>query len=46
MNPMQSTRRAFLSRASLGLGSLALGNMIDPSVLSGATSGVSGLPHH
>lgn len=34
-------RRAFLSRSALGMGSLALGSM-----LNGASPGVGGLPHH
>ena len=46
MNPLQATRRAFLSRASLGLGSLALGRLIGPSLLEAATSGIGGMPHY
>jgi len=34
-------RRAFLSRSALGMGSLALGSM-----LNGAAPGIGGLPHH
>jgi hypothetical protein len=45
MNPLQSTRRTFLSRASFGLGSLALGRLIEPSLLEAATTGIGGLPH-
>jgi len=44
MNHADSTRinrRAFLSRSALGMGSLALGSM-----LNGASPGVGGLPHH
>ena len=37
----QTTRRTFLGRASMGLGSLALGGL-----LPGAESGISGFPDH
>ncbi|MCB9386153.1 MAG: DUF1501 domain-containing protein, partial [Bryobacterales bacterium] len=40
MNSLQATRRTFLSRTSLGLGSLALGRL-----MNAATAGVGGLPH-
>jgi hypothetical protein len=40
MNPLDATRRAFLSRASLGLGSLALGRL-----MNAAASGIGGMPN-
>lgn len=38
---LRSTRRAFLTRSSMGLGSLALGGLLDA-----AAPGIQGLPHH
>ena len=40
MNDVRQTRRTFLGRASMGLGSLALGNL-----LQGASPGISGYPN-
>ena len=43
-----TNRRAFLSRASLGLGATALAALAMPGLLlgQGAADGLSGLPHH
>ena len=43
-----TNRRAFLSRASLGLGATALAALAKPGLLlgQGAADGLSGLPHH
>ncbi len=41
----QSSRRAFLGRASMGLGSLALSALLDPNTVSAAASGIEGYPN-
>ena len=42
---IRETRRAFLGRASMGLGGLALSSLLDPK-LQAAQPGISGFPNY
>ncbi len=43
---IQQTRRTFLGRTSLGLGSLALSSLLNPPAARGMAPGVEGFPNH
>ena len=44
-NPLQVTRRQFLGKASLGIGSAALASLLNPRLLAASSPGGSPLPH-
>ena len=45
-NRLQQTRRHFFGRSSLGIGTLALANLLNKEGLAAPTSGVLSRPHH
>src|SRR5947209_13875554 len=45
LDPLSLTRRHFLSSASLGLGSLALGSLLPGTATAAGTRGALGAPH-
>ena len=45
IDPLATTRRCFLSRLGLGLGGMALGQLL-PAAKARAAGGLAGLPHH